>query len=582
MNAVVDTAAANQIAQVGEHSTDLPLAKIVKCEGHNPRKTRSAKQTEALRESIRAKGVMQSILVRPHPTEADRYELVTGETRFDLAGEVGLTTIPVTIRQISDAEMTEYAATENVQRFAMSPMDEGDAARKLLAEGHDRDEVCLIMGWTHQKLDGRLQLTYCTDSIRQALADEKISIGHAQLLSGLREQAQPSALKVIVNKGLTVEQFRNVLDDLSFKLASAPFDTADCAACPHNSSTQANLFDANTGNGKCLNKACFTKKSEEHLQAKKEELAESYNTVKLSSEVAQGTTTIVIARGNQGVGQEQLNECAKCEHYGAIIDTALGNRAKVTASTCFNLACHKEKVKAYQNLIATDTTAATSTTAAPASTGQPTGTAKPAAKKAKASKPATPKTIVAQHHQIHRKAAADHLRMNKDARTAQIVMLLALMQEANITPEPKPEGWPTTLSGSNRAAGAKVLDSMSDEELASLQLRVASKALKASTTGFSENGADTFGAMAEWYSSTREADLTKQFTMDAEYLKAFTKPVIQQLLEASGFNKHFDSKADDEKAFATLMKGKKGDILKAVEDSDFDFSGFIPDDLKIR
>lgn len=581
MNAAVEAAVSSQNE---EYSTDLPLDKIVKREGHNPRKTRSAKQTEALRESIRAKGVMQSILVRPHPTEAGLYELVAGQTRFDLAGEVGLPTIPATIRQITDAEMTEYAATENVQRFAMSPMDEGDAAKKLLTEGHTKDEVCLIMGWNSQKLDGRLQLTYCIDSVRQALADEKIGIGHAQLLSGLREQAQPSALKVILNKGLTVEGFRNLLDDLSFKLASAPFDTADCAACPHNSSTQATLFDANTGNGKCLNKACFTQKSEEHLQAQKEELAESYNTVKLSSEVAQGSTTIVVANGNQGVGQEQLNECAKCEHYGAVIDTALGNRAKVTASTCFNLACHKEKVKAYQNLIATDAAPATGTPAATTGSGQSasTGTAKPAAKKAKASKPATPKAIVERHHKIHRKAAADHLRANKDARTAQIVMLLALMQEANITPDPKPEGWPTQLSGANRAAGAKALDTLSDDELARLQLRVASKALEASTGGFGENNSDTFGSMAEWYSSTREADLTKQFTMDAEYLKAFTKPVIQQLLEAAGFAKHYDTQADDKKAFATLMKGKKGDILKAVEDSDFDFSGFIPDDLKIK
>lgn len=589
MNAITQSSATEAV-HAADEAAILPLDKIVKREGHNPRKTRSAKQTDALRESIREKGVLQSILVRPHPTEAGLYEVVAGETRYELAKEVGLTTIPATIRHLSDEELTEFALTENAVRFEMSPIDEGRAAKQLLAEGYDRESVLLIMGWTGQKLDGRIQITHCNDQVAQALIDNQISMAHAQLLSGLRSEAQTTALTIIQKKGLTVEQFRQLLDGLSLKLASAPFDTTDCAGCPHNSSTQATLFDAGASNGQCLNKPCFTQKAEAHLETVKAELAESYNTVKLSSEVAQGTTTTVIASGPQGVGQEQLNACVSCEHYGAIIDTALGNRAKVTGSTCFNLPCHKERVKAYQNIIATDTvpvadesedTPQTPTAPKAPTQAQAQATGKPASKP-KAAKSAIPQVIVDRHHKIHREAAAAKLADKADLRTAQIMAILALMADSSQSFTNQPEGWPSGLSDLGRTKAATLLDAMTDDDLNRIQIELASNALNRATKGYNANGKDAYGSLAEWYSSTRKADLSKHFVMDADYLKSFTKPVIAQLLEASGFAKALIEKADDEKAFKTFMAGKKGDILEAVGKSDFSFKGFIPENLKIQ
>lgn len=567
-------------ASQGE-SKDLALSSIVKRDNHNPRKTRSKQQMDALRKSIQAKGVLQSILVRPHPTETGKYELVAGETRFDLACEIGLPTIPANVMIIRDDELTELAMTENAQRFEMSPVDEGRAAKQLLADGHSKEETCLILGWNKQKLDGRIQLTQCSDEVAQALMDNQITIGHTQLLSGLRTEAQKSALNIILKKSLTVDQFRELLDGLALKIASAPFDTADCAACPHNSSTQASLFDEKTSNGQCLNKTCFEKKSADHMDTLKTDLAESYNTVALSHEIAPGTAANVVARGNKGVGDEQISECAKCEHYGAVIDTALGNRAKVTESICFNLPCLKEKVASYQNIIATDTAPAPAQTASTPDTGS--ANEKPASKpKAKPKAPTTPKAILATHHKVHREAAAAHLKETSDRRSMQIITLLALMQDGNLAPTPKPESWPTSLTGTNRASAAMILDTYTVEELDAMQLDLVCRSLHTSTSGFAgENGADTFGSVAEWYSANQEVGLTKHFVMDADYLKAFTKPVIKQLLEASGFDKHYEDNAKDNETFKALTDGKKGDILKAIDASGFDFSGFVPDDLKL-
>jgi len=568
-----------------DNATMLNLDSIVLREGHNPRKTRSKAEYNDLSRSIRAKGVLQSILVRPHPTDSGKYEVVAGETRFKIAVEAGLKAIPSVIRPISDAEFVELAMIENTARFSMSPMDEGDAAQKMLAEGYSKDEVCLTMGWSVQKFSGRIQLTHCADCVRQALADKTITIGHAQILSGLRQPAQESAVKVIIGKKLTVDGFREVLENLSLKLASAPFDTSDCAGCAHNSSTQSSLFDTQTANGRCLNKPCFTKKSEAHMATVKADLAESHNTVELSHEVAEGSTARLISGGPHGVGQDQLNACAACEYNGAIIDTALGNRANVTANVCFNLPCHNEKVSTYQKLIATDAPPANAPTEQPALTDSPaankTGDATSSKAKAEPKTATIPSAIADRHHAIHREAAATLLSGTNDLRTAQIMTLLALMSEGSIKPEPAIEDWPHGLTGEHRTKAAMLLDNLSPEELNNLQVHVATKALHTSFTMSLTTPTDTFGSLARWYASTRQAPLNEHFVMDIEYLGKFTKPVIGQLLQASGFAADYDAKADKDAAFKALVAGKKDDLLKAVTASGFDFEGFVPDVLKI-
>lgn len=587
-----------------EEAVILPTDKIHKREGHNPRRIRSKAKMADMRESIRTKGVIQPILVRPHPEIEGAYELVAGETRLMLSIEVGRSEIAALVKDLTDEEMLDYAATENTQRIDMSPVDEGLAAQSLLAQGKDKNEVCRVMGWTPAFFDGRIQLTHCCDDVSQALVDDKIALGHAQLLSGLRETSQKNALKAILEKNLTVEQLSKIIAGMALTLKAAAFDLTDCQTCPHNSNTQASLFadSQSLGKARCLNKECYDKKTQAHLDAVKSDLSESYHRVAFTGELAAGTTTVIVESGAYGVGEEQATACQSCEHFGATIDNTLGSRAAVTKNVCFNLPCHTNKVQERKNLIATDkapaseegeTTGAadkataTDTTKADAATGSDKpaskATAKAASKPAKkpdVAKSAIPRKIVDLHHQVHRTAAAAHV--YEDDKTALIISVLSMMADANVEPDSKPEGWPMNLTGENRGKAAAMLDTLSVEQLTTMQRRIAAKAMQKAKSSFGgENEKDAFGSVAVWVAKSREVDLSKHFTMDDEYLTPFTKPMATERLKASGFAEAYD-KEHGEKAFTKLAAGKKGDLLTAVKDSGFDFSGYLPEGLKLN
>jgi PRTRC genetic system ParB family protein len=572
----INTGTTEAPAPVKQAAHIIPRDRIHKIEGHNPRRIRSAKKRDEMRESIRAKGVLQPILVRPHPTLEKQFQLVAGETRYDLSGECGQERIPALIRNISDEELLTLAFEENTMRADMNPSDEGEAAQALLVKHDgDKDLVCRELGWSRSKLDGRIQLTHCTTEVRQALCDEQINIGHAEILSSLRESSQKSALGLVLKKGLSADDLRQRIEAASLQLALASFDTKDCAACQHNSSTQASLFDASTGEGKCLNKQCFEEKTEAHLQKVKEELAETYHRVELSRDVAAETTAIIATSGPTGVGEEQFSACASCEHYGATINSQVGNRAQVTKNVCFNVSCNKKMVKAYQDAIGVDT--ATATQATPA--GEASAKAKPAKKdKAAPKKAATPAAVVTKHHNVQRAAAATAIA--KSERDCLIVSLISLMADTNTAPKKKPEGWPTRLSMKDRAKAAALLDELETTELQAMQQELVATALHTSKKGDGQEGTDSFGALAEWYSASRKCDLSEHWTLDSEYLNHFTKPVIGTILAEAKFDEAYD-KAHGENAFKKLINGKKGDIITAVKKSDFDFKGFIPASMKL-
>lgn len=561
-------------SQTGEASI-LDLTLIHKIPDHNPRTLRSKTRTDDMRESIRTNGVLQPILVRPHPDLSGEYQLVAGETRFDLCREVGHTTIPALIRLIDDADLLTMATLENVVRQDMSVMDEGNAAKAMMIQHGDKDAVCKLLGWSRSKLDGRIQLTHCINAVAEALVNDDIAIGHAQLLSGLRPESQQNALTYVLDQKLSVEGLKALIDDMALNLANAIFDTAECAACPHNSSVQTSLFDAGTADGRCLNKACFDSKTQDRLLVIKSELDESFHTVAMDNEVAQGTTAIIATTGGTGVGSEQVAECARCEHFGALVGSQVGREGQVTRNVCFNTGCHTEKVKTYQAMIATESNPAPPQ----ASISDTSPSAKKAtAKKAKAASDATPKSVLALHHKVKRTVAGD-IAAN-DQRLATIVAILSLLSDASIRFKTAPEGWPSSLTGGSRAVAAQVLDAMSDDDLRKLQLQLTAKVLReANPFGADANERDTFGSVAEWVTKSRDCDLRDYFVVDAEYLQPYTKPVIEQILTESGFASDYDQRQGDG-AFKKLVVGKKGEILKAVSESDFSFKGYLPKGLR--
>jgi ParB family chromosome partitioning protein len=99
-----------------------------------PRMDFDPQELESLSESIKVQGVLQPILVRRHPTEADRYQIIAGERRFRAAGMAGLTEIPTLLRDMDDSDAAVVALVENLQRQDLNPLEEAEGYHRLMEE----------------------------------------------------------------------------------------------------------------------------------------------------------------------------------------------------------------------------------------------------------------------------------------------------------------------------------------------------------------------------------------------------------------------------------------------------------------
>lgn len=118
----------NQLESQGSGTTTLPLTEI-SLSSSQPRRYFDPDRHQQLVESVKRDGILQPLLVRP---QGDGYELVAGERRYRAAQAVGLTEVPVTVREMSDTEARQFALTENLQREDLNPVDETEGILALL------------------------------------------------------------------------------------------------------------------------------------------------------------------------------------------------------------------------------------------------------------------------------------------------------------------------------------------------------------------------------------------------------------------------------------------------------------------
>ena len=158
---------------------------------------------EDLTASIREKGVLQPLLVRPR---GKRYEIVAGERRWRAAGRAGLEEVPVIIRDLSDRETLEIALIENLQREDLGALEEARAYNQLLELGTTQDEVAKAVGKARSTVTNALRLLQLTKDAQLALEDGSISAGHARAILAQAAVDRDWALEQIVVKDLTVRQ----------------------------------------------------------------------------------------------------------------------------------------------------------------------------------------------------------------------------------------------------------------------------------------------------------------------------------------------------------------------------------------
>jgi ParB family transcriptional regulator, chromosome partitioning protein len=170
---------------------------------YQPRKRMDPEAIAELSASIAEKGVLQPLLVRPSETG---YEIVAGERRFRAAKQAGLTTVPVIIKNLSDQETLEIAIIENLQREDLNAVEEALAFKKLMDFGLNQEDVAKAVGKSRSAVANTLRLLQLSDATLNALADERISAGHARAILSQPESDRNWALEQILENNLNVRQ----------------------------------------------------------------------------------------------------------------------------------------------------------------------------------------------------------------------------------------------------------------------------------------------------------------------------------------------------------------------------------------
>ena len=315
--------------------------------GRNPRKYFDPVEMAELTDSVRENGVIQPILIRP--LDGDEFELVAGERRYRAAKTAHGDDypMPVTIKALTDDEADRLALIENVQRADMAPSEEAVAAAKIVGQlKGDRDEAARVLGWSRGTLDKRLALMNCSPSVLDALNTRQIQLGHAELLATLAKDKQDKLLPVIVSEKKTVAELKKTIEAAACSLATAIFDKAECAACPHNSSLQTEMFSEAIASGNCTNRGCYTQKTEKQLETVAYGLKDEYPVVRIVRVGDNHTRVQLVVDGPTGVGEDQAKACHACENFGVAVSGLPDSIGKVFRGQCFDTGCNATKVAA--------------------------------------------------------------------------------------------------------------------------------------------------------------------------------------------------------------------------------------------
>jgi ParB family chromosome partitioning protein len=208
----IDTPVASEAAQAetvkeamaadGIISSEIAIDRIVP-NPKQPRRTFAEAELQELADSIRAKGVLQPILVRPDPANADMFEIVAGERRWRAARRAGLASIPAVVRAMDDREMLEIAIIENVQRADLNPVEEAEAYKSLIDRfGRTQESVAAQVGKSREHISNTLRLLNLPDDVREHVREGRLSAGHARAL--LKTQDPAALATIVITKGLSV------------------------------------------------------------------------------------------------------------------------------------------------------------------------------------------------------------------------------------------------------------------------------------------------------------------------------------------------------------------------------------------
>ena len=186
----------------------VPIERVVP-NPNQPRRDFEPAALEALAASIRQKGVLQPLIVRPKPGVADQFEIVAGERRWRASQMAGLHDIPILLRDLDDAEVIEIAIIENIQRADLNAIEEAQGYRQLMDRfGHTQEKIAEALSRSRSHIANLLRLLTLPVDVQDLVRGGKLSAGHARALV---TSDDPSRLaQMAVAKGLSVREMEKL------------------------------------------------------------------------------------------------------------------------------------------------------------------------------------------------------------------------------------------------------------------------------------------------------------------------------------------------------------------------------------
>jgi ParB family transcriptional regulator, chromosome partitioning protein len=203
-------------ALAGDRLANLPLDLLQRGK-YQPRMDMRNETLSELANSIKSRGLVQPILVRPvggrNPGESQRYEIIAGERRWRAAQLAGLSEIPAVIRDVPDEAAVSMALIENIQREDLNPLEEAGALLRLIEEfGLTHQAAADAVGRSRAAVSNLLRLMELADEVKELLEQRRIEMGHARALLGLssrRQQIEVAGL--VAKKSLSVRDTESLV-----------------------------------------------------------------------------------------------------------------------------------------------------------------------------------------------------------------------------------------------------------------------------------------------------------------------------------------------------------------------------------
>jgi ParB family chromosome partitioning protein len=171
----------------------------------NPRRTFTSSELDELAASLRERGIIQPIVVRPLRSAADSFEIVAGERRWRAAQRAGLHEVPVVVIEATDAEALQLAIIENVQRADLNPLEEAEGYRALMDEfSNSQEDIARTVGKSRSYIANTLRLLKLPEKVKGYIHAGKLTAGHARMIVG--ESNAEELADEIVARGLNVRE----------------------------------------------------------------------------------------------------------------------------------------------------------------------------------------------------------------------------------------------------------------------------------------------------------------------------------------------------------------------------------------